>query len=208
MDDDDLRRGKPTSHKKFGEAIAILAGDALLNMAFETALLCRFNKRLGPKNVLEAISELARASGASGMIGGQILDITSENKKIGKSALSRLHEKKTGALIRASVVCGALLSGAEPEVVKSCSEYGKKAGLAFQIVDDVLDVTGDENKMGKKVNKDASLFKATYPSLYGVKRSIEMAEELSDGACSALEGITGDTDLLREIAGFIVARTH
>lgn len=208
MDDDDLRRGKPTSHKKFGEAIAILAGDALLNMAFETAFLCRFNRRLAPKNVLEAISELAGASGASGMIGGQVLDITSENKKIGKSALSRLHEKKTGALIRASVVCGALMSGAKPEVVKSFAEYGEKAGLAFQIADDILDLTGDEKKMGKKVNKDASLFKATYPSIYGIKRSIEMAGELAEGACAALDNINGNTDMLRDIARFIVTRTH
>jgi len=208
MDDDDMRRGKPTSHRKFGEAIAILAGDALLNMAFETALLCRRNKKLGQENVLEAISGLAKASGASGMIGGQVLDITSENKKIGKTALLKLHEKKTGALIKASVVCGALLSGAKPEVVKSLAEYGEKAGLAFQIADDILDVTGDEKEMGKKVNKDASLFKATYPSIYGIKRSVETAEKLAAGACAALDGINGDTSLLRGIARFIVTRTH
>jgi geranylgeranyl diphosphate synthase type II len=208
MDDDDLRRGKPTSHKKFGEAIAILSGDALLNRAFETALLCRANKKLKPENVLEAAAYLAKAAGASGMIGGQVLDITSENKKIGRAMLSVLHEKKTGALIRASVVCGALLSGAGPEIVKKFSVFGEKAGLAFQIADDVLDATGDEKKMGKKARKDAAAFKATYPSVYGLDKSVKTAKDLVLQACGAIYKIKGDTAMLRETAQFMVSRTY
>jgi geranylgeranyl diphosphate synthase type II len=141
MDDDDLRRGKPTSHKKFGEAVAILAGDALLTKAFETALLCGKNKKIKPASVIAAVSEMADGAGVKGMIGGQVVDITSEGKKISNKTLSYLHRCKTGALIRASVVMGALLSGADSKQVSLFRSFGEKIGLAFQIVDDVLDVT-------------------------------------------------------------------
>jgi geranylgeranyl diphosphate synthase type II len=208
MDDDDMRRGKPTSHRKFGEAVAILAGDALLNRAFETFFRCRFNKRLDSENILASAAFLACASGVNGMIGGQVLDIKSENKRISRGALSMLHEKKTGALIKASVVCGAMLAGAEPADLKNFSVYGEKAGLAFQITDDILDVTGDEKKMGKKVHKDAAAFKSTYPAVYGLERSAAMARELTAGACAAI-GRTGlKTRTLSDIAVFITGRNR
>ena len=208
MDDDDLRRGKPTSHRKFGEAVAILAGNALLNRAFETFFQCRFNKKLAPENILASAALLARASGVNGMIGGQVLDIKSENKRISRGALGLLHEKKTGALIKASVVCGAVLAGARPDAIKKFSVYGEKAGLAFQIMDDILDVTGDEKKMGKKVNKDAAAFKSTFPSVYGLKRSAGMAEELTGAACAAVGEIDGNTRALADIARFITGRNR
>jgi geranylgeranyl diphosphate synthase type II len=206
MDDDDMRRGKPTSHRKFGEAVAILAGDALLNRAFETFFRCRFNKRIKPENILASAACLAGASGVNGMIGGQVLDINSENKRISRDALSVLHEKKTGALIKASVVCGAMLAGAGPGALKKFSVYGEKAGLAFQITDDILDVTGDEKKMGKKVNKDAAAFKSTYPAVYGLERSAAMARELTAGACSAMGKTDSNTRALADIALFITGR--
>ncbi len=208
MDDDDLRRGKPTSHKKFGEAIAVLAGDALLNRAFETALLCGRNEKIKPAALLAAISEIALGAGVKGMIGGQVIDITSEGKKISAETLAKLHAGKTGALIRASVASGALLAGAGPAKVKLFKTFGEKIGLAFQIVDDMLDETGDEKKMGKKLRKDISAKKATYPSFFGLEASAVKAAKLVLEAKVILGKIGGDTKDLQEIADFFTDRTY
>ncbi len=208
MDDDNYRRGKLTCHKKFGEAIAILAGDALLTRAFECVLMCSKNRKIKPKNVINAALEIADGAGMKGMIGGQVLDITSEGKKISPGMVDYLHKCKTGALIRASVAAGAILSDADKKTVRLFSRYGEKIGHAFQIVDDILDVIGDEKEMGKKLRKDAAAKKATYPSIYGLAGSEKKAEKLVLEARDILAGINRNTDDLNEIAGFFMKRTH
>ena len=206
MDDDDFRRGKPTSHKKFGEAIAILAGDALLTKAFESILACARNKKIKPVNVIKAAVEISQGAGMQGMIGGQVLDITSEGKKISIDSLNYLHKCKTGALIRASAVSGAMLAGADNRTISLFRQYGEKIGLAFQIIDDMLDVTGDEKKMGKKLRKDSGAKKATYPAIYGLERSAAKARKLTLEACGILGKINGDTRDLKDLALFFTKR--
>lgn len=208
MDNDDFRRGKPTSHKVFGEAVAILAGDALLTRAFECVMMCSKNKKIKAENVILAAAEIANGAGMKGMIGGQVIDITSEGRKLSPAALDYLHKCKTGALIRASVVSGAILCGADKKTVAAFGAYGEKIGLAFQIVDDMLDVTGDEKKMGKKVGKDAGALKSTYPSIYGLKASAEKASKLTLEACDILGKINGDTDDLKQLAILFTKRNH
>lgn len=206
MDDDDFRRGKLTSHKKFGEAIAILAGDALLTRAFECIMICSKNRKIKPENIIKAAREIANGAGMKGMIGGQVLDITSEGKNISAKTLKFLHKCKTGALIRASVLAGAILSGADDKKTALFREYGEKIGLAFQIVDDILDITGDEKKMGKKLRKDFAAKKVTYPSIYGLQASSEKARNLVLEACAILGKIDGDTKDLKQIAEFFTKR--
>ncbi len=203
MDNDDLRRGKPTCHKAFGEATAILAGDALLTLAFDM-IACKTSGRSSQK--IMSIKELARAAGSFGMVGGQVVDIESEGKDITFPVLEFIHIHKTGLLIRAAVRCGAIISGADGKELEALTKYGDAVGLAFQIADDILDVEGDTELMGKNVGGDARKGKATYPAIIGMKDSRERAEELAEKGISALEVFDGKAEPLREIARYIVKR--
>ena len=169
MDDDDLRRGKPTSHKVFGEGTAVLAGDALLTMAFE--ILARNVVRLPSLRALRVSEAIARAAGSQNLIGGQIEDLDAEGKTISLSQLRYIHQHKTAALIEASVEAGALIAGASKTQLSHLVSYARNIGLAFQVADDLLDVTGDEQKMGKRARKDAGMKKATYPGILGLEKS-------------------------------------
>ena len=197
MDDDDLRRGRPTCHKVYGEATAILAGDALLTMAFDTAA--------DTENV-EVVRELARAAGIFGMAGGQQLDMDAEGKTLTLDELRRVHALKTGALIRAAARCGALCGGADAAGTEALAEYGARLGLAFQITDDILDVTGDAAALGKRTGADAAHTKATYPALAGLEASRRLAEEAVAGAVAALDGFGPGAAALRELALFVLGR--
>lgn len=206
MDDDDFRRGQPTCHKVFGEAVAILAGDALLTHAFQV---------LAESGVTEAnlsrrmrvVAEIARAAGsAGGMIGGQVIDMLSEGAAAGAEALDRLHRAKTGAMLTASVVAGAITGGADERAVATLRRFGASTGLAFQIADDVLDVTATREELGKTPGKDSSARKATYPALYGLEESQRRAAALVEDALAALDDLGRPADPLREIARFVVER--
>jgi len=208
MDNDDFRRGMPTSHKKFSEAVAILAGDALLTKAFELMMSCANNKKIKKENIIIAACKVAKASGSEGMIGGQIVDIESEKKKVSKQTLKYLHEHKTGALITASIMAGVMLAGADKRISGLFRQFGEKIGLAFQIADDILDVAGDEKKLGKKAGKDAKAGKATYPGLYGLEESRRIAEKLVDDAIEILTKIKKKTGELSQVAKFIISRAY
>lgn len=204
LDNDDLRRGRPTCHKVFGEAMAILAGDALLTLAFEVL------SRLTPVSAdqkIHMVAELARASGTiGGMIGGQVNDIEGEGKRPTALLLDSIHRAKTGALLRASVRIGAIYAGASPLELTALSEYGEHIGLAFQIVDDVLDVEESSESLGKTAGKDQAQQKITFPAVYGLERSREMAEEQRRAAHIALRMFDDRAERLRQIADFIVER--
>jgi geranylgeranyl diphosphate synthase type II len=206
MDNDDMRRGRPTNHKVFGEAMAILAGDALLTEAF--LMMLDTDGMAGKGAVLEAIRELAIASGVRGMVGGQVQDIISEGAKPDAGTLGYIHEHKTGALIAASVRLGGILAEADDEKMAALTGYGKNLGLAFQIVDDVLDVKGDAEVLGKPTGSDEMKKKMTYPALYGTEESMKMAEELIDKAIEALEPFGEKAEPLRGIAKYIIARDN
>ena len=204
LDNDDLRRGRPTCHKQFGEAMAILAGDALLTLAFET--LARLEGIADECKVL-LTAELARASGTvGGMIGGQVHDIEGEGQRPTPHLLEQIHRAKTGALLRASVRMGAIYAGADEDQLAALSAYGEHAGLAFQIVDDLLDVEQPSEVLGKTAGKDAEQHKITFPAVYGIERSHAMAEEERLAAQVALEPFDDRANRLREIADFIVHR--
>ncbi|NOY64339.1 MAG: polyprenyl synthetase family protein [Nitrospirae bacterium] len=203
MDDDDLRRGKPTSHKVFGEAMAILAGDALLTEAF---VMFTQNRVFDAQNLIDALRELAEAAGPFGMVGGQAEDIISENKEPDPKTLHFIHTHKTGALIRASITIAPILAGAPRDYFDGLSAYGEKVGLAFQIVDDILDVVGEEDKLGKKTGSDKDRGKITYPALYGLERSKAAAEELIMEAIHAIEKIERKDGPLKAIAEYILER--
>jgi geranylgeranyl diphosphate synthase, type II len=208
MDDDDLRRGRPTCHRVFGEAVAILAGDALLTHAFQV-LAERGVTEENRARRMRVVAEIARAGGsAGGMIGGQVLDMLSEGKPLDGASLDALHAAKTGALLTASVVAGALSGGADDEALATLRRFGASTGLAFQIADDVLDVTATSADLGKTPGKDASAGKATYPSLYGVEESRRRAERLVADALDALGSLGRPADRLREIARFVVERRN
>jgi geranylgeranyl diphosphate synthase type II len=207
MDNDDLRRGRPTSHKVFGEALAILAGDGLLTLAFRLATDARLFSGVSPHHLLEAASELAEGAGYPGMIGGQVVDIESEGKPGTIEHLRALHGLKTGALIRASVRCGGLLAGASTAQLEGLSAYGENVGLVFQVADDILDVIGQAELMGKNVGGDARKRKLTFPSLVGLEESRREADELLGAARKALEGFADSAEPLREIAAYVVQRT-
>jgi len=205
MDNDDLRRGRPTCHKAFGEAIAILAGDALLTLAFRVlasdALAC------GPARQLRVIREIAAAAGTvDALIGGQAVDIESEGKRVDASTLEYIHRSKTGALICAAVVAGGIAGGGDDGQVDILRRFGQNIGLAFQIADDVLDVTATSEQLGKTAGKDQAALKATYPSLYGIAGSEARARALVDEAMTAMSGLGVDSAPLLEVARFIVAR--
>ena len=208
MDNDDIRRGLPTSHKVFGEAMAILAGDALLTKAFECMADERMARSVGSDGLVKAIQLLSEAAGASGMVGGQHLDIQGGGRIQNSKDLKEIHERKTGALIRAAVVIGGLLGGGSPAQIEGLSSYGEKVGLAFQIVDDILDVEGNAAELGKSTGSDASQEKTTYPSLHGLELSKEMALTALDEATSALSVFSDGAPLLTSLARFVVLRRH
>ena len=212
MDDDDLRRGRPTNHKVYGEAIAILAGDALLTKAFE--LIARNAKIRGvPSQAVPAVAELvARGAGTFGMIGGQVLDIQAEGGKWQKlnhhaALLQGIHRQKTAALIRASLQAGATLAGASPKELSALGAYGEKIGLAFQIADDVLDVVADKKKLGKR-GSDAKNKKLTFPALYGLEESKNRAQQLVEEAKKALVPFGKRAQVLKQLANYIIERDH
>ncbi|MGH7441799.1 MAG: polyprenyl synthetase family protein, partial [bacterium] len=206
MDDDDLRRGRPTCHKAFDEATAILAGDALLTLAFELAAGNGKVAGVGPQAALEASALLARAAGGRGMVGGQMEDVLAEGRRVGLPALKAIHAGKTGALITAALEAGAALAHAAPAKRRALVSYGKHLGLAFQVADDILNVTGDPVKLGKSVGSDAQAGKATYPSLLGLAkaRAVERAELAA--ALKALEPFGQGGEALRHLARFVVER--
>ena len=194
MDNDDLRRGKPTNHKVYGENIAVLAGDALLNEAM--ILLMDFSIKNG-KDALVAAREIAYAAGADGMIGGQVVDIINEGKKISKEELNYMHLKKTGELIRASIVAGAILAEVDKSEIELLNKFGLNLGLAFQIKDDILDVTGDVKKLGKNTLADVN--KSNFITMYGLEECKVMCENLTDECIAILEKISVNTDILKKL---------
>jgi geranylgeranyl diphosphate synthase type II len=205
LDNDDLRRGRPTCHKVFGEAMAILAGDALLTLAFE--VLSRL-KHISAETKIVLVQELSRAAGTvGGMIGGQVNDIEGERKEPSALLLESIHRAKTGALLRASVRMGAIYAGATDSELAALSEYGEHVGLAFQIIDDVLDVEQTSAALGKTAGKDQAQQKITFPAVYGLERSHIMAEEERQAAHRALSQFGECADRLRQIADFIVLRS-
>jgi geranylgeranyl diphosphate synthase, type II len=210
MDNDDLRRGRPTCHKVFGEALALLAGDALLTEAFR--LMTDRTGSEGPAHeawrIIEIVNAVARGSGISGMVGGQVVDIQSEGKEVDLPTVQFIHTHKTGALILASIQAGAKLAQCRDEAFRALTRYGERVGLAFQIADDILDVEGEVAILGKGTGNDRSRGKATYPGLLGLEESKQRARELTASAVGALNLFGPEADPLREIAHFVVERKH
>jgi geranylgeranyl diphosphate synthase type II len=203
LDNDDLRRGKPTSHKMFGEAIAILAGDALLTLAFQTLAEADLDAALR----VRVIAEIATAAGTvRGMVGGQVADLEAERKAVDAATLEFIHRSKTAALIRASVVSGAISGGASDADVQRLGRFGEQIGWAFQIVDDILDVSESSEALGKTAGKDQAQQKATYPALYGLEKSRGMAAELEAKALRELDCYGERARRLRNLATFLVSR--
>ena len=205
MDNDDLRRGKPSNHKKFDEATAILAGDGLLTEAFTLAS----SLELPAQRVLQAIFHLSISAGPRGMVGGQVLDMGLTGQSATLAQLRDMHAKKTGALIESSCVTGCILGGGREDLADRASAYGRSIGLAFQVMDDILDVVGDQTTLGKPVGSDEAQGKSTYPALLGIDRSRVLAQESVDSAVAALEGLVHPrADFLRAVARYIVDRMH
>ncbi len=201
VDNDDLRRGRPTCHKAFGEAVAIMAGDGLLTEAFRVLTDSRFTERVSPKVSRQIVFEIAHAAGTEGMVGGQVMDIIYENKEGSKNILHYIHSHKTAAMLRASVRIGAIAGSAKTRELKSFTRYGDAIGLAFQIMDDILDVEGDEEMVGKKLKKDAN--KQTYVKHYGILASKYKLEQLVDEAVKSIAFLGENGRVLEEIARFI-----
>lgn len=208
MDDDDMRRGKPSCHVKFGEATALLAGDGLLTLAFETLLLKQNTDVFGAEKTLASIRSLSGAAGANGMVGGQMIDLENENRVMTLDALMLINSKKTGALIKSACEVGCILGGADEKVTAHVLEYAAKIGLAFQIVDDILDVTADEKQLGKRVGSDVQNHKTTYASLYGVDEAKRIAAELTREAVGEINRTGLDAAFLCELARTLADRTH
>jgi geranylgeranyl diphosphate synthase type II len=203
LDNDDLRRGRPTCHKVFGEAIAILAGDALQTQAYE--VLARL--QCPPEARVQIIEEIARGTGTvNGMIGGQVVDLEAEHRKPDAAMLAYIHGAKTAALITASLVSGGIYAGASDCAVAHLRTFGKSIGLAFQIVDDILDVTQTSEQLGKTAGKDTAAEKATYPALFGIEESERKADELVNRAFAELDSFGGRAETLMELARFLVER--
>lgn len=207
LDNDSLRRGKPTNHKVFGEAIAILAGDALLTQAFVLMTDSLGMASIPQKNLLRASHDMARALSSTGVIGGQVVDLESEGKPVDAETLEYIHIYKTGFFFKSCVRCGAILSQATVSQIKALSSFGAHIGLAFQIIDDILDITGDRETLGKDIGSDIENEKATYPAFFGMEKSKAKAEDLVDQAIVCLENFDERANPLREIARFFIQRT-
>lgn len=205
MDNDDFRRGKPTSHKVFGEGIAVLAGDALLTIAFEMATLCKATPRYSHAAILR---EIAVAAGSQALIGGQVADTEGEGKKISPAELRYIHENKTAALIATSIRLGAMSANATPKQLANLTEFGQSLGLAFQVIDDILDVTQTTEKLGKSAGKDIAAQKATYPALLGLEKAKKEADRLTAKARAALKPFGKDAKPLEAIADFLLKREN
>jgi geranylgeranyl diphosphate synthase, type II len=205
LDNDDLRRGKPTCHVAFGEAIAILAGDALQTLAYQTLA----QLHCAPERAIQIVGLIAEATGTvEGMIGGQVLDLEGEHSKPTVEKVQAIHRAKTGALIRVSIVAGGMYAGARVDDAQRLTEFGTKAGLAFQIVDDVLDMTQDSEHLGKTAGKDVASDKATWPAVFGIEQSRQDASRLLREALAVLEPYGDAADGLKAVARYLVERTH
>jgi geranylgeranyl diphosphate synthase type II len=205
VDNDDLRRGRPTNHKKFGEDIAIMAGDALFAEAF--SLISSLQVASDQRKIVEVIREIADASGPGGMVGGQVVDMASTGQPVSLDTLRFIHARKTGRLITAAARCGAILADAAFADLEAVTRYGQHLGLAFQITDDVLDETGSVEELGKTPGHDQELHKATYPALLGLDEARRMAREEAAAAIRAAGEISGNTDALSDLATFVTERT-
>jgi geranylgeranyl diphosphate synthase type II len=203
MDDDDYRRGKLTSHKVFGEGIAVLAGDALLTQAFEIAARCKGWSRYPHQRI---ILELAHAAGSLQLIAGQVADLEGEGKKISAKQLRYIHERKTSALLCCSVRLGGMSANCTPAQLKALTDFGYNVGLAFQVIDDLLDVTQTSEQLGKTAGKDSAAQKATYPAIVGLEKSRTIAEELTGKAFAALKPFKGRAVALQTLAEFLLRR--
>lgn len=208
MDNDDYRRGRPTNHKVYGEAMAILAGDALLTLAFSLCSRPDLTDSLDSHRQVQIIHELALGAGHLGMVGGQVLDIQAENRDIDLAALRMIHTHKTGMLIRAALRIGAIVAAATTAQLEQLTAYAEDVGLAFQIADDVLNVTGTREELGKDANTDAQRGKKTYPAFYGVEGARALAAQCVARAISHLEFFDSKADPLRELARYITARRN
>ncbi|MCC5622522.1 geranylgeranyl diphosphate synthase CrtE [Nostoc sp. CHAB 5715] len=208
MDNDDYRRGKLTNHKVYGEDVAILAGDGLLALAFEFVAI-QTPQSVNRELVLQVIARLGRALGAAGLVGGQVVDLESEGKSdISLETLNFIHQHKTAALLEACVVCGGIIAGASLEDVQRLTRYAQNIGLAFQIIDDILDITSTQEQLGKTAGKDQKAQKVTYPSLWGLEESRSKAQELVKAACAELEPFGERAKSLQAIAHFIISRNN
>ena len=203
MDNDDFRRGKPTNHKVFGEGVAVLAGDALLTQAFEIAAQCKKIARYPHEKI---ILEIAKASGSLQLIAGQVADLEGEGKKISEAELKFIHERKTSALLCCSVRLGGMSANCSPAQLKALTDFGYHVGLAFQVIDDILDVTQTSEQLGKTAGKDVAVQKATYPAIVGLEKSREIAEKLTDKAFAALKVFKGKAVALEALAEFLLKR--
>ncbi|RDY28734.1 polyprenyl synthetase family protein [Romboutsia weinsteinii] len=207
LDNDDLRRGRSTNHKVYGDAMAILAGDGLLNYAFEVMLSNSLNKE-NPAKYLKAINEIASSAGIYGMIGGQVVDVESEDKQIEKEKLDFIHLNKTAAIMVGCMRAGAIIGDANEEQLQEITTYAKDIGLSFQIVDDILDIVGDEAKLGKHVGSDIENNKSTYPSLLGLEESKKIAHDLINEAKMSIEKLSDDREFLNGLAEYIIDREY
>lgn len=208
MDNDDLRRGKPTNHKVYGEAIAILAGDGLLNLGYEVLVRHALEHPEDYERILKATNEIATASGCKGIIGGQVVDILSQNTELTYEELKFIHEHKTAALIEASVCAGAYIAGATEEDVHALREYARLIGFAFQIKDDILDVIGEEEKLGKKVGSDREKGKFTFVNIFELEKSQEMVVELTQNAVKILDRFGEKALFLKELSNYLIERVN
>ncbi|MCQ2449887.1 MAG: polyprenyl synthetase family protein [Clostridia bacterium] len=205
MDDDDMRRGKPSCHKQFGEATAVLAGDGLLTEAFGVAA-----KTVGlpVERILRAMGVLSSCAGISGMVGGQIIDLESENKQVQIETVTEMYRLKTGALIRAAATIGCILAGADEDLIEAASTYGEKMGLAFQVIDDILDFESTDGVLGKPVGSDEKNHKNTYVSLLGLEESRNIATQLTNEAITILERFSGDTNAIADLTKYLLSRNR
>jgi geranylgeranyl diphosphate synthase type II len=206
MDDDDLRRGKPTCHKIFGEAVALLAGDGLLTESFNLMTAPELVERVSPHLIFKVIALISKAAGYRGMVGGQVVDIQSEGKAVDLSVVEFMHTHKTGALISASVASGAILAGGDKSELEAITSYGQKIGLAFQISDDILDIEGDSMTMGKESGSDEQKGKITYPAVIGLSKAKQVQSELVEASIESLRAFDHRAEPLRQIARYIIER--
>ena len=205
MDDDDLRRGKPTNHVVYGEGIAVLAGDALLTLAFELANQARATNRYKQNDF---VGELARTAGHAQLIAGQVADLEGEGKPVSRAQLRYIHERKTSALLTCSVRLGGMSANATPRQLQALTVFGHHVGLAFQVIDDILDVTLSSEQLGKTAGKDAAVQKATYPSIVGLAKSRKIAADLTAKAYAALKPFKGQAVVLEALADYLLKRDH